>query len=74
MSGRVPDPSRIEVLDEEMAEVLRHKTPAERLQIAFGCNRMARLVIEGHLRTIHPDWTDQQVMAEVARRMLGGTT
>ena len=56
------------------AAILRPKTPAERIEMAFGCNRTARLLIEGGLRTIHFDWTDEQVQAEIARRMLGGTT
>ncbi len=31
-----PDPRRIEVMDDDMAEILKAKSGAERLRIAFG--------------------------------------
>lgn len=65
---------RIELLDEAMIEVLRKKTPAERLAVAFQCNRMMRLRLAGHFETRHPDWTADQIQAAVAERMLHGTT
>jgi Arc/MetJ family transcription regulator len=67
------DPGQIEVVDDAVAEILRHKTPAERVAMALAANRLVRLRIEGHLRTIHPDWTDAQVQAEIARRVLLGS-
>jgi hypothetical protein len=45
----------------------------ERVAMVFDANRTMRLRIEGHLRTLHPEWTSEQVTAEIARRMLGGT-
>ena len=54
-----------------MAAVLRGKTVAERLRMPFDANRTARLLIEGSLRTRHPDWTGFQIRQEIARRMLG---
>ena len=39
----------------------------------FDCNRTMRLVLEGSIRTFHPEWDDVQVMREVARRMLHET-
>ena len=68
------DPSRIELLDPAIVEVLKNKTPAERLTMVFAANRTMRLRLEGHLRTHHPDWDDDQIQREIARRMLGGTT
>ena len=67
------DPRQIEVLDDNFAEVLRHKTSSERVAMVLEANRFVRSRLEGQLRTDHPDWTDQQVAAEIARRMLGGT-
>ena len=67
------DPGQIEVVDDAVAEVLRKKTPAERIAMALDCNRTARMAIEGAIRTQHPDWDDEQVASEVARRMLGGS-
>ncbi|MGQ0633153.1 MAG: hypothetical protein ACT4QC_00970 [Planctomycetaceae bacterium] len=66
------DIRRIEVVDDAIAEILRRKTPAERLAMAFDCNRTVRLRLKGHLRSVHPDWTDAQIAAEVARRVLRG--
>jgi len=66
------DPRKIELLDDAMVTVLRAKTPAERLAMAFDCNRTARLIIAGHLRARHPAWTEKQVQAGVAGRMLDG--
>jgi len=66
------DPGQIEVVDDAVADVLRSKTIAQRVEMVFAANRTMRLRIEGHLRTEHPDWSDEQVLAEVARRMLGG--
>jgi len=67
------DDGQIEVVDDAVAEVLRAKTPAERLAMAFACNRTARLIVRGGVRSLHPDWDDEEVTAEVARRMTGGT-
>ena len=67
------DMGQIEVVDEAVADILRRKTPAERVQMALAANRLMRLRIEGHLRTLHPDWDDDRIQAEIARRMLLGT-
>jgi len=62
----------IEILDKAVVEVLRRKTPAERVAMIFAANRTIRLRLEGHLRTCHPDWDTQAVMQEIARRMSRG--
>jgi Arc/MetJ family transcription regulator len=72
--SRRPEIRRIEVVDEAVAEVLRRKTLTERVAMTLACNRTVRLRIEGHLRTLHPDWDGQAIAREVARRMLLGTT
>ena len=64
------DAGEIEVVDDAMAEVPRRKTPWERVAMASDCARTARLLVEGRIRTLHPDWDDRQIAAEVARRML----
>jgi hypothetical protein len=64
----------VELLDEAVVEVLRRKTPAERVAIIFAANRTMRLRLEGHLRSRHPDWDDQTVMQEIARRMSRGAS
>ena len=66
------DRGQIEVVDNTVAEVLRRKTPAQRIEMALMANRFVRLRIEGHLRTLHPDWDGARIQAEIARRMLLG--
>ena len=68
------DDGQIEVVDPFVAECLRRRTFAERMEMVFEANRTMRLLIAGRLNTDHPDWTDEQIQAEVARRMLHGTT
>ena len=62
----------VELLDEAVVKVLRKKTPAERVAMIFAANRTMRLRLEGHLRSRHPDWDDQALMQEIARRMSHG--
>jgi len=71
---RIPDPRRIEVMDDAMAEVMRRKTPAERVAMVLDANRTMRLLIEAAVRRNHPDYSDEQVRREVARRMLRGSS
>jgi hypothetical protein len=61
-----------EVMDDTMAEVLRRKTPAERLAIGMGMWTYARDLLRAVLRGQHPDWTDEQINREVARRLSHG--
>ncbi len=62
----------IEMMDDRMAEVLRSKTGAERLQIANDMFESARSMLLYHLQTTHPEWNPQQLQREVARRLSHG--
>ena len=66
------DQRQVEILDEEMARVLRAKTSAERLAIANGMWSSARRMITGILQDEHPDWDAEQVERETARRLSHG--
>jgi len=66
------DARRIEVMDKAMAEVLRRKTPAERLAIGFGLWRSARIILRGQLASLHPEWDAQRLDREVVRRLSHG--
>ena len=68
------DPRRLEPLDPVMMEVMRRKSPEERLAVAFRLNRFARERIALDLDVQHPECTSEQIQAEVARRMLRGAT
>lgn len=72
MNNHQIDPRRIELLDPAMVEVLRAKTPAERVAMAFEANQTARLLLKAHLSSSRPDWDDRQVEREIASRMLHG--
>ena len=67
-----PELSRIELLHPLVAEILRNKTPAERVAQALDSNRLVRERLTAHLRREHPDWSDDMVAAEVGRRVLRG--
>jgi Rv0078B-related antitoxin len=66
------DPCRYEIVDDAMVEVLRGKTPGQRLAMLDSMQRMARDLIRGKLRQDHPEWSDEQLARETARRMSGG--
>ena len=59
-------------VDDQMVEILRRKTPAERLAIAFGLWRSARLILTGCLKSLHPEWDEEKVRQEVVRRLSHG--
>ena len=65
---------QIEVVDDRVAEILRRKTGAERVMMVCECNETMRTVIGSYLSGIHPDWDQEKILAEVARRMLGEPT
>lgn len=66
------DPSKIEVIDDRMAEIYRRKTPAERQAIGHDMWRHARRSIEASVRWQHGEWDDRSLREEVNRRLLGG--
>jgi hypothetical protein len=66
------DKNRIEVVDDMMAEVLRRKTPAERISIGFGLWTSARKMLLSHLGSTHPEWDAERLTKEVAKRLSHG--
>jgi Rv0078B-related antitoxin len=66
------DLGQIEVVDEAVAAVLRRKTPAERIAMAAAAHRTAREMLTAQISAKHPDWTDEDVQREVARRLTRG--
>jgi hypothetical protein len=65
--------TRLEVMDDDIAAILRTKSSVERFRLANEANKTARARLAGHLKTAHPDWSETRIQAEVARRMLHGT-
>lgn len=66
-------PLHIEVVDDQMAEVLRGKTPAERVAMIGSANRTARVLAEAGVRHHHPDWPESQIRKEVIKRVCRGS-
>lgn len=66
----MPREIRFDFVDDDMARVLREKTGAERLRIASDMFSSVRRMMASHLRTEHPEWTEEQVQQEVSRRIL----
>ena len=64
---------QLEVPDPAVAEVLRNKTPQERLNIAFGMWAAARRMLVNLLADSHPEWDQERLQKEVARRLSGGS-
>ncbi len=61
-----------EMIDDSMADILRQKTRAERLDIARRLWNSARVIVRGAIRRERPDWNEEQVNHEIARRMSHG--
>ena len=62
----------LDMMDDAMADILRQKSPLERLQIAGRMWKSARVMLRGSIRTFHPDWTEEQVNRELIRRISHG--
>ena len=66
------DPGQIEVVDDTVAEILRRKTPAERIQTACDLWASVHCMLTTYLRKTHPEWSSKKIEQEVARRLSHG--
>lgn len=66
------DAGQIEVVNDAMAEVLRRKTPSERISIGFNIWISAQDMPMVFLKTTHPDWSEEVIRQEVIRRFSHG--
>ncbi len=73
MTKRRLDEGQIEVVDEAVAEILRKKTPGQRMSMVADAWDFAREWIESGLRSNHPDWDESDVRKELSRRLLNET-
>lgn len=62
----------LEVIDDRVVQILRKKTPAERTAIVNGLWRFARDMIQANIAREHPDWSEDEIRRQVARRMSHG--
>lgn len=63
------DKIQIECPDDVMVEIYKKKSPAERIKIASGMWESARKQISAVIRSLHPDWKDDQINKEVIKRL-----
>jgi hypothetical protein len=54
----------------EQIEILRAKTPAERLDLALWLRNSALKLKRAGLVSLHPEWTEEQVERELYRVFL----
>jgi hypothetical protein len=66
------DDLRIEVVDDDMARILRAMSGAERLKIANDMFTSARRMLASHLAAEHPAWDEEQIQRETSRRISHG--
>jgi hypothetical protein len=67
-----PGLRRIHIVEDKIAELLQAKTEAERFAMIDRAWRFARQMIQAMIVHEHPDWSEDQVRREVARRMSHG--
>ena len=59
-------------LEEKVVAILRGKTPAEKVSMIAAAHRTARMLAAAGIRFQHPNWTAEQIQAEVVKRVAGG--
>jgi hypothetical protein len=65
-------PAKIEMVDDEMARVLREMTGAERLAVANLMFQSGRRILSNQLRSEHSDWDEGRVQEVTSGRLLRG--
>ncbi len=63
---------RFEIIDDQMASVLRQKTDAQRLRSVDAFWKSARAIIKAAICTEHPEWDAKRINSEIARRISNG--
>lgn len=66
---RVIDPRRIEVVDGEVARILRGMSGVDRLRLAHEAWELARERLVAFVSARHPQWSPERVRQEVAKRL-----
>lgn len=72
MRPRRIDPSRIEVVSDEVAAYLRTKTMAEKVAMVNEANNIVRRLLADRIRDANPSACDEFVQRELVRRLLNG--
>jgi hypothetical protein len=67
------DNRQIEVIDDNVAEILKKKTGQERLEMVWDSWTYFNKRLEAHIKNSHPEWTQEDIRKEMVRRVLHGT-
>ena len=67
-------PEQIEVVDDQIAAILRRKGGAASVEMIASAWRMMRDILDAQIRAKHPAWSAEAVTAEVHRRLINGST
>ncbi len=67
------DKGQIEVVDDKVAEIIKTKSGPERLSMAWDAWSFFEKRITAHLKSLHPEWTEEQIQKEIVRRVAHGT-
>ena len=59
-------------LDDVMLEILKKKTPGEKMRMISSMWKTARVLLRGAITTEHPDWCADRVNREIAKRISCG--
>lgn len=62
---------RFELLDERQAAIYRGWTPAQRLKAVDDQMLFMRQLLKGVVAGEHPEWSEEEIRREIARRILG---
>lgn len=63
---------KFEIIDDQMAEILRRKSDVQRLRSIDGFWRSARAILRAAIVTEHPDWDRPRINVEISRRISNG--
>jgi hypothetical protein len=69
VSGIPIDPRRIEVVDDEVARILRGMSGMDRLRLAHEAWELARERLIAFVSSRNPQWSSERVSQEVAKRL-----
>lgn len=69
MSHSTIDPRRIEVVDADVARILRGMSGADRLRLAHEAWELARERLMAFVSARNPQWNPERVRREVAKRL-----
>ena len=63
------DVARTDMVDPRVATILRAKSGMERLGLAHEAWDVARARLGAYLASLHPEWSQEQLQAAVAKRL-----